>query len=630
MRGWARAGTGRWIGGDRLCAARTQYYDGKSSIASSTKVRVREEALTGGVDAALVPAGAIAGEVTAAAGGARLENVKVCVLGGGSEAVLQCTSTNSAGEYSVKRLPAGEYAVAFFPLSGNYVTQYYDGRYSLAGATRVSVAEGQLVEGIDAEMAEAGAIVGKVTAETGEGPPLGNVKVCAFSSSGESISCANSKASGEYELTRLPEGLYTVEFFSYEGIYVTEYYSEKFSFTEANKVLVRGGEATSGIDAALISTGGISGRVTDAEGGGPLTGVLVCAKAIGPEASSQCDVTGSAGEYSIVRLPRGEYVVRFYSPSGEYATQYYSDELSEGEADTVVVENGAIDEGVDAAMQPLAHRSAPEDTVPPTVSGTLAVGEVLTCENGAWSGSPTPAFTYRWLRDGTAIAGADGETYTVQSADRGHALSCEVTADNGIYSIVAKLYKVSAVSAAVSIPSPPALVEPVEPTEPTGTTGGSTTTSTTSSNNTSSNTGNSGSSTNTGASGVASFKGAKLISVGAVKAAGAAVLVSLRCTASGGSCPAATVELTVVERMTAGKVTALSARSGKRTVVLGKLAVTLAAGRSRTVKVALDAAGRKLLSAHGGLRVEVSVSAESTTVGVKHVTLEAKKKTHKA
>ncbi|HUB74762.1 MAG TPA: carboxypeptidase regulatory-like domain-containing protein [Solirubrobacteraceae bacterium] len=598
----------------------TQYYDGKSSIASSTKVPVAEGALTSGVDAAMVPAGEIAGSVTQKSSGEPLENVKVCVLGSGSEPVLQCTSTGSTGEYAVKRLPAGDYAVEFFPLSGEYVTEFYDERYSLAGATRVSVGEGQLVEGIDAGMAQAGRLTGKVTAETSEGPPLENVKVCAFSSSGESIACANSKPNGEYELTRLPEGLYTVEFFSYEGIYVTEYYSEKFSFAEANKVLVSGGAVTSGIDAALISTGVISGRVTDAEDGDPITGVLVCAKAVGAEASAQCAVTGSAGEYSIVRLPRGEYVVRFSSPSAEFATQYYDDAFSEAEAEALPVENGVIEKDIDASMEPTAHRAAPENTAPPTISGTVAVGEVLTCEKGTWSGSPTPSFKYRWLHDGSAISSATGETYTVATADQGHALTCEVTADNNVYSVAAKSFKVSAVSAAVSVPSPPL---PEEHEEPASAGGGSTTGQTSTGSSSTSSSGNSSSST--GSSEVASFKNAK-ISLGRVKATSDAVLVSLRCTAPSGSCPAATVELTVVEKLTAGKVTALSAKSGKRTVVLGKLTVTITAGQSRTVKVALNAAGRKLLSAHGRLPVEVSVSAGSSTVGARHVTLSAKKK----
>ncbi|MGA2320593.1 MAG: hypothetical protein ABSG95_07600 [Solirubrobacteraceae bacterium] len=74
--------------------------------------------------------------------------------------------------------------------------------------------------------------------------------------------------------------------------------------------------------------------------------------------------------------------------------------------------------------------SRPQDIEAPQVSGTAAVGQQLTCQRGIWNGEPPPAFTYQWLRDGTSIASATSSTYTVELADEGHRLSCEVTATN--------------------------------------------------------------------------------------------------------------------------------------------------------------------------------------------------------
>lgn len=74
--------------------------------------------------------------------------------------------------------------------------------------------------------------------------------------------------------------------------------------------------------------------------------------------------------------------------------------------------------------------SKPEALVLPTISGTASAGFTLTCDRGIWAGKPPPSFSYRWLRDGVAIAGADEPTYVVQTADTGHLLSCVVHGTN--------------------------------------------------------------------------------------------------------------------------------------------------------------------------------------------------------
>jgi hypothetical protein len=79
---------------------------------------------------------------------------------------------------------------------------------------------------------------------------------------------------------------------------------------------------------------------------------------------------------------------------------------------------------------------APVNTAKPTVTGTPAVGEVLTASTGTFTGG-VRSYTYQWQRcpAGTAtacvsIAGATSRTYTVRSADVGSALRVNVTAHN--------------------------------------------------------------------------------------------------------------------------------------------------------------------------------------------------------
>ncbi len=83
--------------------------------------------------------------------------------------------------------------------------------------------------------------------------------------------------------------------------------------------------------------------------------------------------------------------------------------------------------------------TAPTDgTTPPRVEGSGAVGQQLTCKPEHWNGSPSPAFTYKWLRSGTKEVVGSGATYTVEEADRLHGLSCEVTGENAYGKATAK------------------------------------------------------------------------------------------------------------------------------------------------------------------------------------------------
>ncbi len=62
----------------------------------------------------------------------------------------------------------------------------------------------------------------------------------------------------------------------------------------------------------------------------------------------------------------------------------------------------------------------------PTITGTRAVGKVLTAQRGAWSPSPS-SYAYQWRRNGVVIKGATARTYTVTKGDAGRSLSVTVT-----------------------------------------------------------------------------------------------------------------------------------------------------------------------------------------------------------
>jgi hypothetical protein len=75
--------------------------------------------------------------------------------------------------------------------------------------------------------------------------------------------------------------------------------------------------------------------------------------------------------------------------------------------------------------------AAPVNVVQPLLTGNGAVGTVVTCSNGTWTGTPTPTYSYQWKRGATNI-GTNSSTYTLVAADAGNTsnITCVVTATN--------------------------------------------------------------------------------------------------------------------------------------------------------------------------------------------------------
>lgn len=80
--------------------------------------------------------------------------------------------------------------------------------------------------------------------------------------------------------------------------------------------------------------------------------------------------------------------------------------------------------GVNGGQKP-----TPVNTVAPVISGSTALGSLLTGTNGTWLNDPT-SFTYQWYRNGVAIGGATSGTYTTVLADSSASITLQVTAIN--------------------------------------------------------------------------------------------------------------------------------------------------------------------------------------------------------
>jgi Carboxypeptidase regulatory-like domain len=499
-----------------------------------------------------------------------IAEIEVCAYESGTEFGFPiCAKTRANGEYTLSGLAAGKYTVEFSSPSEsalNYVTQYYRNKSSFSQAEPVTVAEAETISGINAELEEGGRIAGRAVAAS-SGAPVEGILVCAFTQSNEELGpggCATTNANGEYTVSALPPGEYVVGFMSFatRGVeYVTQYFNDKASPTEASLVRVTPKATAGNVDAALIAAGQINGKVTSAATGAALNGAKVCALLASTGTLAVCTVSGTGGVYTLGGLAPGEYKVEFAAGT-RYLKQYYNDQYTLAEAQVLNIAAGGLATNINAALE-LGPLAGPKNLIAPTIAGSGTVGATLACANGTWTGAPAPRFTYAWLRDGAPIAGAGASSYTVQSADEGHTLACAVTATNVVASA-------SATSAGVVVPiaSPPPLIPRVT------------------------------------------------LAAGKVHVSGRSL--SVRVTCSGAPCQGSaelTLQIVVKHRHKGRLVTR------KTTLILAKGSFSLAAGQTGVVVLHLTTTGRTRLAhaKHHPVTAQLSLSLKGAKATVKRV-----------
>jgi hypothetical protein len=133
--------------------------------------------------------------------------------------------------------------------------------------------------------------------------------------------------------------------------------------------------------------------------------------------------------------------------------------------------NNALGFGLAGAISPTPIQSnVPVNTMPPTVSGTPAVGSTWTVNTGTWTGSPTIAIY--WLRCNqpvssgyttvpagcTPISGANATTYVAAAADAGKYLTAQVAGNSPSGFAIAGAVSTTPIQAAVPVNTAPPTV----------------------------------------------------------------------------------------------------------------------------------------------------------------------------
>ena len=258
-----------------------QFYDHQPSSDSAKPVSVTAGETTEGIDATLALAGHITGTVTDA-NGAPLPGIWVNVYASlddyNNDNGLTGTQTDQHGFYDLNSVPVGDgYIVGFSdPDNGAYLPQCYLGQATADQATPVAVTFGVPLTGIDAVLAPAGRITGRVTDANGD--PLPDMMVSVFTSvdnwnNGISVGSAQADENGHYVLG-LPAGSYLVQFNSdAAGYYANQSPSAKrrSSATPTSPSPVTSPGRSSAKAAVRCQASGSSPAHPTAKGAGPTT-----------------------------------------------------------------------------------------------------------------------------------------------------------------------------------------------------------------------------------------------------------------------------------------------------------------------------------------------------------------------
>ncbi len=317
-----------------------QWYDNSATSSTATAIAVTAGA-TQHANASLVTGGTVSGTVTDAATHAPLSGICVDVWDSAGYSSSGCT--DSSGVYTTGGLPTGTYYVQFYDGSGRgYLTQYYNGQTDISQASTVAVHLGQNTAGIDAAMTQGGVLAGSVT-DGSTSQPLAGICIDPYGTGGGGASYCSSlttAGNGGYSVN-LPAGQYTVSFLDPNHHYIAESMS----------ATVTAG-ATTTLDAGLTAGGSISGVITDASNGAPLSAVCPILYAHDTQTqvltSSAC--TATDGTYTIGGLAPGTYDLDLTNPNGRFIPQWYVNGGNEGSATPVTVGSLQAVTGIDAAM----------------------------------------------------------------------------------------------------------------------------------------------------------------------------------------------------------------------------------------------------------------------------------------
>jgi protocatechuate 3,4-dioxygenase beta subunit len=261
--------------------------------------------------------------------------------------------TSTGGIYEKWLLP-GKYRVAVI-LDPAYVDEWYNDQNDSVSAecVKIKAEEVNQLQDMQLESAVTGSISGTVT---GGGEPLNGVDIYAFDSKGNWIT-KTTDASGQYTISLLQTGYYTIYFGAFSTGYISRWYDNHDTPENPERVAVTAPDNTSEINAVLDRGGSISGKVTDSTTGDPIQNAWIDAYDKNLYSNGQpvwrgYAVSAADGSYTVKGLPSGEHKIEVFKAENTEPKEWYNNKNSFSSATPVPVNAEEETGGIDIALGP--------------------------------------------------------------------------------------------------------------------------------------------------------------------------------------------------------------------------------------------------------------------------------------
>jgi hypothetical protein len=319
-----------WVLSDTTCKV-TASFNGKTASFDTIIKSIGEE---------------ISGTVTVEPGGGLIEDLTVATL-----PAHKTTHVNSDGSYMLGGVPAGRCTVFVMTGSTGYIDEYYNNSYEANTATPLDVYKATPITDIDFHLDLRGMIKGTVT-RSSDGQPIDACSIVIYDTSTNTLSsvCTPTFTSpdGSYSIGSIP-GRYIIK--AQHPDYASKYYSNVTTYENATPIsIVNPKQTVEGVDITLEKGENVSGRVTSAVNGTPLSGIRIYAVEAVSHQFEKISITGLDGSYTIENLASGSYLILTVDPNGKYTRIFFPDSTNIEDAIPVAVSNGEPAANIDFAL----------------------------------------------------------------------------------------------------------------------------------------------------------------------------------------------------------------------------------------------------------------------------------------